>query len=87
MFEFSDVTRNTRQGPLGSDGNDTPTLQQHMENVRALQEANEQYKREQERIQREARAEQEKLTVDAVEEVMTIARAKQEKLIAKARAE
>jgi len=32
------------QGPLGSEGNDAPTLQKLMNPVKALQEANEQYK-------------------------------------------
>jgi len=39
MLEFSDAMRNTRQGLLGSDENDTPTIQQLMETVRALKEA------------------------------------------------
>jgi len=50
MFELSDEMRNTRKGPLGHEGSDAPTLQQLMETLRALQEANEQYKQEQERI-------------------------------------
>jgi len=50
--------RNTRQGPQGSEGSDAPTLQQLTETKRALQEANEQYKQEQERIREEAKAEQ-----------------------------
>ena len=79
--------RNTRQGPLGSEGNNAPTIQQLMETVRALQEANEQYKREQEWIQREARAEQERLSIDAVTEALATAKAEQEKLMAEARAE
>ena len=58
MFELSDEMRNTRKGPLGHEGSDAPTLQQLMETLRALQEANEQYKQEQERIWEETRAEQ-----------------------------
>ena len=57
--------RNTRQGLSGSEGIDAPTLQQLMETMRALQEANEQYKQEQERIQEEAKAEQERLRAKA----------------------
>jgi len=54
VFEFSDVMRNTRQAPLGSKGSDAPTLQQLMETMRALQEANEEAKAEQERLRAEA---------------------------------
>ena len=57
-----------------------------METVRALQKANEQYKWEKERIQREVRAEQKKLTADAVAKVMATIKAEQE-LMAEARAE
>jgi len=53
--------RNTRQGLLGFEGSDAPALQQLMEVVRALQEANEEHRRDQERIQEEAKVEQEKL--------------------------
>jgi len=48
--------RNTRQGPLGSEGSEALALQQIMKTMRALQEANEEYKREQERIREEAKA-------------------------------
>ena len=48
MFELSDEMRNTRQGPLGSEGSDAPALQQFMETMRAFQEANEEAKAEQE---------------------------------------
>jgi len=44
VFEFSDVTRNTRQGPIGSEGSKNPILQQIMDTMRALQEANEEAK-------------------------------------------
>ena len=64
---------------MGSEGSEVPTLQQLMDTVRALQEANEQYRREQERIQQEAKAEQEKLMAEV--------KAEQEKLIAEAQAE
>ena len=57
--------RNTRQGPLGPKGSDAPTLQQLMEAMRALQEANEEYRREQERIQEEVKDEQERLRIEA----------------------
>ena len=73
--------RNTRQGPLGFEGNDAPTLQQLMETMRALQEANKQYKLYQEQIQREAKAEQERLMAGAVAEAMAEAKVEQEKLI------
>jgi len=53
--------RNTRQGPQRSEGGDVPVLQQLMDAMRALQEANEEHRREQERIQEEAKAEQERL--------------------------
>ena len=59
MIKLSDEMRNTRQGLLGSKGSDAPTLQQLMEAMRALQAANEEAKVEQERLQAEARAEQE----------------------------
>ena len=81
MFEFFGVMRNTRQGPLGFEGNDAPTLQQLMETMRALQEANKQYKLYQEQIQREAKAEQERLMAGAVAEAMAEAKVEQEKLI------
>ena len=57
--------RNTRQGPLGSEGSEAPTLQQIMETMRALEEANEEYQREQERIREEVRVEQERLRAEA----------------------
>ena len=47
MFEFSDVMRNTRQGPQGSEGSKDPTLQQIMETIRAHQAANEEAKADQ----------------------------------------
>jgi len=53
--------RNTRQRSLGFEGSKAPTLQKIMETMRALQEANEEYQREQERIREEAKAEQERL--------------------------
>jgi len=53
------MMRNTRQGLLGSKGSDALALQQLMESMRVFQEANEEYRREQERIQEEAKAEQE----------------------------
>jgi len=65
--------RNTRQGLLGSEGGDTPALHQIMDAMKALQEANEEHRREQERIQEEAKPEQKRLR--AAE-----ARAKQELL-------
>jgi len=49
-----------RQGPLGSEGSEAPALQQIMETMRALQEAIEDYQRDQERIREEVRAEQER---------------------------
>jgi len=67
--------RNTRQGSVGSERSEVTTLQQLMDTVRALQEANEQYKRKQEWIQQEAKAEQKRLMAEA--------KAEQEKLIAK----
>jgi len=42
--------RNTRQVPTGQDGGEALTLQQLMETLRALQEANEQSRQEQERL-------------------------------------
>jgi len=65
VIEPFDVMRNSRQGPLGSKGSDAPALQQLMEVMRALQEANEDHKREKKRIQEEAKAEQEKLRAEA----------------------
>jgi len=53
--------RNTRQGLLRSERSEAPTLQQIMETMRALQEANEEYRREQERIREEAKVKQERL--------------------------
>jgi len=50
--------RSTRQGPVGSEKGEAPTLQQLMEVVCALQESNEEYRHEQERIREEARTEQ-----------------------------
>jgi len=50
--------RNTWQGPLGSETNDNPTIQQLMEIVSALQEAMTTSRVEQERLMSEARAEQ-----------------------------
>jgi len=44
VFEFSDVMRNTRQGPMGSEGSEDPTLQQIMKTMRALQATNEEAK-------------------------------------------
>ena len=58
MLEILDVRRNTRQGPLGSKGNDNPTIQQLMETVSALQEAMTTSKAEQERFMAKVRAEQ-----------------------------
>ena len=63
--------RNTRQGSLGSEGSDAPTLQQLMDAIRALQEVNEEYKRELERIREEAKAEQELLQDRLMAEVET----------------
>jgi len=60
VFEFS-----TWQVLLGPEGNNALTLQQLMHTVKDLQEANEQYRREQEWIQREAKAEQERLMAEA----------------------
>jgi len=57
--------RNTRQGLLGSEWSDAPTLQQLMEAMKALQEANEEYWREKEWIQEEAKAEQKWLQAQA----------------------
>jgi len=54
-----------RQGPLGSEGSEVPALQKIMETMRALQEANEEYRHEQERIREEARSEQERLRAEA----------------------
>ena len=57
--------RNMRLIPLGSEGSEAPALQQIMEAISALQEANEEYRREQERIWEEAKAEQEWLRAEA----------------------
>ena len=57
--------RNTRQGPQGSEGSDAPVLQQLIDAMKALQEANEEHRREQERIQEEAKVEQERLQAEA----------------------
>jgi len=65
MTKPSDVMRNTRQGLLGSKGSDALALQQLMKAMGALQEANEEYRREQERIQEEANVEQEQLRAEA----------------------
>jgi len=56
VCEFSSDMRNTRPVPLGPEGNNAPTLQQLMDTVKALKD-NEQYKREQEWIKQEAKAE------------------------------
>ena len=58
MLEFLDVMRNTRQGPLGYERSDNPTIQQLIETVSALQEAITTSKAEQERLMVEVRAEQ-----------------------------
>jgi len=58
-----------------------------MDTMKALQEANEQYRQEQEWIHRDARAEKEKLMVEAVVEAKAEAKAEQERLMAKAQAE
>ena len=58
MLEFLDAMRNTRQGPLGSEGNDNPTIQQLMESVSALQKAMTTSRVEQERLMAKARAKQ-----------------------------
>jgi len=50
--------RNTRQGPLGPEGSDNPTIQQLMETVSALQEAIATSRAEQERLMAEVQAEQ-----------------------------
>ena len=50
---------------MGSEGSKALTLQQIMETMRALQEANEEYRREQERIREEAKVEQEQIRVEA----------------------
>jgi len=53
------MMRNMKQGLLGSEGSEAPALQEIMEAMRALQEAKEEYRREQEQIGEEAKAEQE----------------------------
>ena len=86
VFEVSSDMRNTRQRALRYEGNDAPTLQQLMDTVRALQEANEQYRREQEWIQQEAKFKQERLMAEAKAEqdmLMTEAKSEQEKLMKK----
>jgi len=50
--------RNTRQGSLGSEGSDNPTIQQLMETVSALQEAIATSRAEQERLMAKVQAEQ-----------------------------
>jgi len=60
--------RNTRQGLLGFEESDAPTLQQLMVAMRALQEANEKYQREEERVQEEDKAELEQVRVEALAE-------------------
>ena len=49
---------------MGSEGSETPTLQQIMEATRALKEANDEYRREQEQIREEPKAEQERLRAE-----------------------
>jgi len=49
--------KSTRQGTQGSEGGEASTLQQIMETMRVLQEANEEYRREQGRIREEAMVE------------------------------
>ena len=60
--------RNTRQGPQESEGSDAPILQQLMDAMRALHEANEDHiweqERIQERIQEVDKDEQERLQVE-----------------------
>jgi len=58
VLEFLDVMRNTRQGPLGYEGNDNPTIQQLMETVSALQEVMAISKAKQERLMAEVQVEQ-----------------------------
>jgi len=52
------MMKNTRQGPLGSERSDNPTIQQLMETVIALQEMVATSKVDQERLMAEVRAEQ-----------------------------
>jgi len=55
------MMRSTRQGTQGSEGGDAPALQQIMETMRALQEANEEYRCEQVQIWEEAMNEKKQL--------------------------
>jgi len=57
--------KNTRQGTQVTEGDEVPGLQQIMETMRALQQENEEYRQEQERIREEARAEKERLREEA----------------------
>ena len=50
---------------MGSKGGEAPALQQIMETMRVLQEANEEYQREHEQIHEEAKVEQERLQEEA----------------------
>ena len=58
MLKLLGVKRNTRQGLVGPEGNDNPSLQQFMETVSALQETVAASKADQERLMAEVRAEQ-----------------------------
>jgi len=57
--------RSTKQGTQGSEECEASTLQQIMETMKALQEANEEYRHEQVRIREEAMAKQERLRAKA----------------------
>ncbi|KAK7333844.1 hypothetical protein VNO80_30623 [Phaseolus coccineus] len=50
LIKFTEEMRGTRQLPQGFEGVEDPTLQQLIETLRTLREANEQYRQEQERL-------------------------------------
>jgi len=57
--------RKTRQGAQVPDGDEVPILQKIMETMRALQQANADHLRQQDRLREEARTEQECLQEEA----------------------
>ena len=82
--------RNTRQGAPVPDGEEVLMLQQIMEMMRVLQQANEDHHREQDHLREEAQIEQERLREEARvkrDQLREEARAEQAKLRDEARAE
>jgi len=78
VFKLLGVMRNTRQGSLGSEGSDNPTIQQLMETVSSLQETVSS-------LQETVSSLQE--TVSYLQEAVAASRVDQERLMAEVRDE